>query len=34
LPVPPLPELRTARLVRLPLAASDAPAIQRIFPQW
>lgn len=34
IPLPPTPTLETARLVLRPLAATDVPAIQRIFPQW
>jgi len=33
-PLPPTPTLTTARLVLRPLEERDAPAIQRIFPQW
>jgi len=32
--LPPIPTLETERLVLRPLAARDAPAIQRLFPQW
>jgi len=32
--LPPTPVLETARLILRPLAATDVPAIQRIFPQW
>lgn len=28
------PQLETARLLLLPLALTDAPAIQRVFPSW
>ena len=34
IPLPPTPVLETARLVLRPLQMRDAPAIQRIFPQW
>lgn len=34
IPLPPTPVLETARLILRPLEARDAPAIQRIFPQW
>ena len=34
IPLPPTPTLETARLVLRPMEARDAPAIQRIFPQW
>lgn len=30
----PYPALETARLLLRPVALSDAPAIQRLFPQW
>lgn len=30
----PLPTFRTSRLLLTPLQLTDAPAIQRIFPQW
>ena len=33
-PLPPTPVLETARLILRPLEERDAPAIQRIFPQW
>lgn len=33
-PLPPTPVLETARLILRPLEARDAPAVQRIFPQW
>jgi len=33
-PLPPTPVLITERLVLRPLTLADAPAIQRIFPQW
>lgn len=33
-PLPPTPVLETARLILRPLAETDIPAIQRIFPQW
>lgn len=33
-PLPPTPTLETARLILRPLEARDAPATQRIFPQW
>lgn len=33
-PLPPTPVLTTERLVLRPLAETDVPAIQRIFPQW
>lgn len=33
-PLPPTPTLVTQRLVLRPLAATDTPAIQRLFPQW
>ena len=33
-PLPPTPLLITRRLTLRPLEARDAPAIQRIFPQW
>ncbi len=29
-----MPRLETDRLLLLPLSADDAPAIQRLFPQW
>ncbi|WP_241134628.1 hypothetical protein [Achromobacter xylosoxidans] len=32
--VPDLPALDTRRLLLRPLSLDDAPAIQRIFPQW
>lgn len=34
IPLPPTPVLETARLILRPLETRDAPAIQRIFPQW
>ena len=34
LPLPPTPVLETERLILRPLEARDAPAIQRLFPQW
>jgi len=34
IPLPPTPTLETARLILRPMEARDAPAIQRIFPQW
>lgn len=34
IPLPPTPVLETARLILRPLEARDAPAIQRLFPQW
>ena len=34
IPLPPTPVLETARLILRPLELRDAPAIQRIFPQW
>lgn len=34
IPLPPTPVLETARLILRPIEARDAPAIQRIFPQW
>jgi len=33
-PLPPTPILITRRLILRPLEDGDAPAIQRIFPQW
>ena len=33
-PLPPTPVLETERLTLRPLEARDAPAIQRLFPQW
>ena len=33
-PLPPTPVLETERLILRPLEARDAPAIQRLFPQW
>jgi RimJ/RimL family protein N-acetyltransferase len=33
-PLPPTPTLETERLILRPLALSDAPAIQKRFPQW
>lgn len=33
-PLPPTPTLETERLILRPLAARDAPAIQRHFPDW
>ena len=33
-PLPPTPVLETERLILRPLEERDAPAIQRIFPQW
>jgi ribosomal-protein-alanine N-acetyltransferase len=33
-PLPPTPILITRRLILRPLGESDAPAIQRLFPQW
>ena len=33
-PLPPTPVLETPRLILRPLRASDAPTIQRRFPQW
>ena len=32
--MPPCPALETARLLLRPVTLDDAPAIQRIFPQW
>lgn len=34
IPLPPTPVLETERLILRPLEARDAPAIQRLFPQW
>jgi RimJ/RimL family protein N-acetyltransferase len=34
IPLPPTPVLETPRLVLRPLAETDTPAIQRLFPQW
>ena len=34
IPLPPTPVLETARLILRPIEERDAPAIQRIFPQW
>lgn len=34
IPLPPTPVLETARLILRPLETRDAPAVQRIFPQW
>jgi RimJ/RimL family protein N-acetyltransferase len=34
IPLPPTPVLETARLILRPLEDRDAPAVQRIFPQW
>ena len=34
MPLPPTPVLTTERLILRPLEARDAPAIQRLFPQW
>ena len=34
IPLPPTPVLETARLILRPLELRDAPAIQRVFPQW
>jgi [ribosomal protein S5]-alanine N-acetyltransferase len=33
-PLPPTPTLRTERLILRPLVLGDAPAVQRLFPQW
>jgi RimJ/RimL family protein N-acetyltransferase len=33
-PLPPTPILETKRLILRPLALEDAPAVQRLFPQW
>jgi [ribosomal protein S5]-alanine N-acetyltransferase len=34
IPLPPTPVLETARLILRPIEMRDAPAIQRLFPQW
>lgn len=34
IPLPPTPVLETERLILRPLEARDAPAIQKLFPQW